>query len=138
MQDKSLLQFLGYEVNKLQFKKSDASVNTGEIQLVPRFMKSVEDLGDNNYNVTIGVLIEQSQDQHLPFELCVELTGNFKLVMDDSNLDIKKRLLNQNTLAILFPFLRSTVASLTLSANITPVLLPLINIAAVFAEENDN
>ena len=140
MQDKSVLQFLGYEVDKMHFEKIDHNFGAGEVQLVPRFKKSVNDLGDDFYNVTVGIIIDQSQGDHLPFELCVELTGRFKLLIDDShpdNIKIKKQLLNQNTLASLFPFLRSTVASLTLSANITPVMLPLINIAAAFNEKSE-
>ena len=38
-------------------------------------------------------------------------------------------MLNQNCLAILFPYLRALISSYTALANVSPILIPAINIA---------
>ena len=135
MQAKSALQFLGYDVSVLRFKKTDA-INEKGFQVTPRFKREVKALPDECYDVGLGILIRGSEESPIPFELCVELTGHFKAFFTDESEQTKKQLTTQNTVAILFPFLRSTVVSLTLAANIPPVLLPVINLAGAF-EKNE-
>lgn len=135
MQAKSVLQFLGYEVSLLRFEKRDA-VNKRDFQVTPMFKREIATLPDDCYDVTLGIIIRGTDENPIPFELCVELTGHFKATFVNESEQTKKQLTTQNTVAILFPFLRSTVASLTLAANIPPVLLPVINLAGAF-EKNE-
>lgn len=131
MPGKSVLQFLGYDVNQLRFEQKNAS-ETGDFQITPAFKRSVTALPSDHYDVTLGILIRGSEEKPIPFEICVELTGHFQAEFTDESEKVRQQLTNQNTVAILFPFLRATVASLTLAANIPPVLLPVINLAGAF------
>ena len=136
---KSALQFVGYDVSKLQFEKNLFFVGDGEVQITPKFKKEVIELDENMISVTLGVLIENTETNSTPFNLCVELTGHFnaKFTGEESQ-SFREQLINQNTVAILFPFLRSTVASLTLAANISPVILPIINLAGAFEKPDSD
>ena len=134
---KSALQFVGYDVTKLQFEKNSLFVGDGEVQITPKFKKEVSILDENSISVSLGVLIENTDSNSMPFNLCVELTGHFKAKFSgEESQPFREQLINQNTIAILFPFLRSTVASLTLAANISPVILPIINLAGAFEKPN--
>ena len=136
---KSALQFVGYDVTRLQFEKNSLFVGAGEVQITPKFKKEVSELGENSINVTLGVLIENTESSPTPFNLCVELTGHFNAQFSgEESLPFREQLINQNTVAILFPFLRSTVASLTLAANISPVILPIINLAGAFEKPDSD
>lgn len=137
MQAKSVLQFLGYEVSQLRFEKKDAFEGT-DFQVTPMFKREVKTLPSDCYDVTLGILIRGTEDNPIPFEIHVELTGHFKGFFSDEPERTIQQLTNQNTVAILFPFLRATVASLTLTANIPPVLLPVINLAGAFDKPEES
>lgn len=137
MPAKSALQFIGYEVSQLYYKKATNYIGGDEIQISPQFKKNVMEVGESRYDVSLGIIISGAEDQLLPFEICVELTGHFNLINEGNETKaLLKQIINQNTVAILFPFLRSTVAAVTLAANISPVILPVINLASVFEEES--
>ena len=46
-------------------------------------------------------------------------------------------LIRSNSIAILFPYLRTIVSMITANANISPYVLPVMNIAALFDHERD-
>ena len=138
MPAKSMLQFSGYEVNKLYFEKNSSFAGNGEVQITPIFKKEITESSPTAFDVTLGLSIESTEAEQMPFNLCVDLTGHFQAVFSgEENDSFREQLKNQNTVAILFPFLRSTVASLTLSANVSPIILPIINLAEAFLGEND-
>ena len=71
-------------------------------------------------------------DKGLPFFLDVVVTGEFSVNHEGVNraeIDEKalSDVLKSNTVAILFPYVRSIVSSLTLMANEEAVILPPIN-----------
>ena len=53
------------------------------------------------------------------------------------NTDLKESILRKNTAAILFPFLRAIVASITVNANIPSLVLPVLNFAEDIPGENE-
>jgi len=60
------------------------------------------------------------------------MTGGFTIEMDSENDELKKTLLHENAVAIMFPFLRTLIATLTTAANIQPLILPIISLANTF------
>ena len=135
----SALQFIGYDVNQFQFKRTGVSIENNEFQITPQFKKNITEVGVNVYDVSLELLITGSEEQPLPFELYVNMTGHFNLICEESMPDpLRYQLVNKNTIAILFPFLRSTVASITLASNISPVVLPIINLSDAFDDKDTN
>ena len=47
-------------------------------------------------------------------------------------------LIRSNSVAILFPYLRSIVTMITANANISPYVLPVMNIAAMFEQNAES
>lgn len=120
-------KFLGYVVDKIDFKlnsdydkkearldfnlecniKTDKELKKGSVNLVLKFLKNSENIGTF-------------------FDLEISLTGFFEsLDMEEEGF---KKMLNLNGVALLFPFLRSAIADITKTANIPPLLLPVINV----------
>ena len=133
----SKLHFMGYEVNTLQFKLNKDSKDVAEFQIAPSFSKEVTDNGDETYDVRLTVAIETTKEKPMLFDLLVDITGHFALANDAGDEKFRNHLINQNTVAILFPFLRTIVASLTTTANVSALMLPIINLAAAFEEQAD-
>lgn len=136
MSVKSCMQFNGYEVNKIHFDLSQYYESNKEFQISPTFGMRLNDLGEDKYKVQLSFLIKASEENPLPFNLEVVMTGNFAICMESEEDELKQTLLHENTVAIMFPFLRSIIASITTISNIPPLVLPVINLVEAF-KNND-
>lgn len=125
----SVLQFHNYTVEELHFKNIPVSADCHEFALHPEFHRDLIEVGSNNYDVRLSVVIAPSDSNPLPFELRAVIVGHFSY--NDPNQmhseEAKKVVLKRNTVSILFPFLRAIVASLTTAANIPALVFPIMN-----------
>lgn len=128
---KSGLQFLSYSVTRLHYEEVESSES--EFSINPQFTRTLKEVGDSDYLVEIRVLLEPKDDAPLPFKIDIAIAGQFRIECEDK--ELKKQLVEKNTLAILFPYLRSTLSSLTMLANIPPLIMPLFDFTKVFEEE---
>lgn len=131
MPDKSCLQFNGYTVDKITFSMAKSMNENQEFQITPIFGIHRKDLGEDKYDIQLSVSIEATKDNPLPFSMEVIMTGKFSACFDDIDGDLKNSIINDNTVAIMFPFLRSTIASLTTAANVPTLILPIMNFTGV-------
>jgi preprotein translocase subunit SecB len=126
----SILQFKNYKVNKLYFCEDDKLISADDtFKVNPHFMKNINIIDDKNFEVTVGCKIESTSENPFPFDLEVVLTGDFSISEKDANYET---LINENAVAILFPYLRSIISSLTLNANRNSLILPTFNFVKVF------
>lgn len=125
----SVLQFNNYTVEELSFKSTPVSNDQHEFDLYPHFQQSVVDCGDNTYDAHLSVEIVSTEEHPMPFHLKVALVGHFVFCGEEGNdsSEMKDQIIRKNTISILFPFLRSIVATLTTSANVPTLLLPIMN-----------
>ena len=125
----SILQFNNYEVEELSFKSVQVINGQHEFELHPDFQQNVIACGEDEYDVHLSVEIAGSEERPLPFHLKVALVGHFVFCSEETNIssEMKEQIIRRNTISILFPFLRSIVATLTTSANIPTLLLPIMN-----------
>ena len=137
MSANSCLQFNGYSVNTIEFKLTNDFPENIELQIDPEFsvdlQKNKKEKG--NYKVSLSFLLESTIEKPLPFRIKVQMTGDFSLC-EETNTEISQEILiRENTIAIMFPFLRSIIASLTTTANIPTLILPIINITNAFKDD---
>lgn len=124
----SILQFHNYDVEEMVYKAVPVSEDRHEFELHPHFDHKVIELGEGNYDVRLTFSIEPTEKYPMPFELKVDLVGHFTYPEQEGEDAVAKdRILQRNTVSILFPFLRSIVASLTCNANIPTLMLPVMN-----------
>ena len=69
--------------------------------------------------------------------LNLETIGVFTLDNDGMNEDVSEHLIKVNTVAIMFPFIRSQISLLTTQPGLEPILLPPININALMDSKTD-
>ncbi|MGI6334493.1 MAG: protein-export chaperone SecB [Saccharofermentanales bacterium] len=134
----SCLQFWGYEVKSISFELSDAFGKIREFRILPEFSVSLSEPENEIYKVQLSVSIKSSEEKPQPFDLNVTMIGRFSIQMDNEDEVLKQTLLRDNTVAIMFPFVRSIVASLTVAANIPPLLLPVINVSETLKNNPDS
>jgi preprotein translocase subunit SecB len=139
----SCLQFDGYEVNTINFKLSNGVKENQEIQINPKLQIEVNEVANDSYRVKLSFTLESEENNELPFDMSIVMTGHFSFCAGETKeeTELREKVMHENTVAIMFPFLRSIVASLTVTANIPPLVLPVINIVKAFEngvfEKND-
>lgn len=79
------------------------------------------------------IVFDNPVENNYPFKLELEIVGQFSIGLGEEN-DI--RVFKTNALAILFPYARALVSSYTANSNVTPLILPTININKFLAEKN--
>ena len=130
------LQLLKYTVNEISFalnENYDFSKKQS-IKLNQNFTRSIKKINKDVCDVSLMFVISDGDDSPTPFTMKVTITGTFKLKDWESkdNIDFIKT----NAVAIVYPFLRSLVATITSNANIPSYILPVFNIAAYFEKED--
>ena len=133
----SVLQFRGYTVNELTYKKCDMPISDGRLEIHPAFSHKVKQVQDNQYDLELCIQIAPAEEKPAPFELKVSMVGHFSYKEEEGCTDevLKDQVLRQNTVAILFPYLRAIVSSLTMTANIPTLTLPTLNFTEEEASE---
>ncbi len=132
--DKSIesqLIFRGYKVLHISYKLNQnfkpQKNRSIPLEFKVRFEPTVD---DTNKEINVDLfcnIFEEGPEADNPFHLEVNLRGWFKANSSVEE-DELHRYAEINAPAILFPFLRTVVSSITMAANVPPVILPLVNI----------
>jgi preprotein translocase subunit SecB len=91
--------------------------------------KYVERIEDNKYKV---VLLLAMMDEAKKVALNVKCLAYFTTLQDNFSM------LSKNAVAIMFPYVRSYVSTLTTQPGMSPIVLPPMNIAAMFHNGQDS
>ena len=129
----AVISFENYRVLELSYKRKTDIKKTNTINLKPKIFNKINiDNSQKRATVRLGVVI----DEEVPFKLKVEIEGTFLYdVKEDPNKIGFKNLLNTNAVAILYPYLRSLVSSLTgMSNEFAQLILPTVNIAQMLKD----
>ena len=133
---KSDLLLLKYQVDKIQYSLNETFDfrATKSVKLSQDFSRRIERIDDNHCKVSLIFSVSNEKGKPAPFELEVQVSGIFKL----DNWEQKGNVIfiNTNAVAILYPFIRSLVATITANANVPTFVLPVFNIAAWFEENS--
>lgn len=84
--------------------------------------RNVVKVSEAEYDVTVKVTIDKPSKD---LEAIVVAKARFSI--DDISPQQAERMLCQNTVAIMFPFIRSQISLMTTQPGLTPVVLPPIN-----------
>lgn len=136
------LKFENYFFRNFSFNENENFDNKSEGFYVD-FVPSAEINIVTEKNTAIVILesgLGNPDKRNCPFFGSVSLVGIFRIEYnkdDEEDSDLAEKLLIQNTLAILFPYLRSFISDMTLKTNkYPPFILPPINIIEMVEEGN--
>jgi Preprotein translocase subunit SecB len=130
----TVLDFKGYRVTKMSYKRNGNFNGEAEVSYKPSFNSAINLNEETNEAI---VILKFETPKNFPFKLKVNIEGNFKYNTEEDSQKIgAKRLLYQNALAILFPYLRVIVNQVSgLGNEYPPLLLPTVNIASLLNNE---
>lgn len=130
--DKDILSELIFEqylVEKIEFLLNKDFELIEDIQLDLDFDREIDiDLEDGEATIKLECKVFKNyKDDNKPFYLEVVIIGFFKFKGDLSESKIEN-LLEINGTAILFPYLRSLISTITINSGLPALTIPLINI----------
>ena len=132
----SVLRFIKYEVNEISFKKNKefkTNENNKEGLPIDLKIKQTVEIEENNMNILLQVRIfEDMQKNNAPFEIKIDLVGYFNVR------GTEPEKLKANAIAILYPYVRAIVSTYTANANISPLILPAINVNKLIEDQEEN
>ena len=136
MQAKSCLTLKNYIIKTMNFSVNP-DFKFGENKIIninPEFKREITKIDDNTAAVNLFFRISE-EETDMPFYMFVDIEGIFHL--ENWEQPEYLRLMKSNTIAILFPYLRTLVSTMTANANISPYVLPVMNIAALFDQNSE-
>lgn len=89
------------------------------------FGKHVEKIDEGEYRVSLSIKAVREEE----YEAIVSVSGYCNIPEDDS---FKDRILNENAIAILFPYVRAELTLITAQPETESLTIPVVNINAMF------
>lgn len=132
---KSVLTFDNYIVKRILFEANPNFEPGEKIPLEVEFFHGLDiDLSENIAAVDLGCSIFKECKNNRPFSLEIELVGFFKF---ETTLEPERieKLLRINATAILFPYLRSIISSITANSGFQTLILPIVNVHKMFEQQ---
>lgn len=127
----SVLKFNKYVVNKIIFKNNDSFKQGSERMSIDFNIR--KEIVKNNNNMEVKLITQifsKAEENNYPFEMEVVLTGYFTEINNEEDVNFEP-----NAIAILYPYIRAIVSTYTASANVSPLILPAINVNKLLEDQ---
>lgn len=128
-----VISFVDYRVLKTDFILNTDFEESGEPIDIEFDLGHNNEIIDDQMYVTLALkLFENSKEKNYPFEMNIVMEGIF--IREDETVNFKEFL--PNAMAIMFPYIRAMISTITANSNVTSLILPTINIVQ-YLKEND-
>lgn len=104
----------------------ESSITSGNYDA--ELKKNIDKIAAHTYDITLTLDISKKD-----MKLTIIAKARFTYEADDYNLE--DSIIKKNTVAIMFPFIRSQVSLLTTQPGMTPIVLPPVNTAKLTDDE---
>lgn len=126
---KSILILNKTIIDKLSFERFSDDIDKIDEDSKINFNHKISQIGKFDFRVSLGVVLMLEGQYNIE----AQISGFFSV---DEQSVLGKKVLENNTAAILFPYLRSQLTLLTSQPGFEPVILPVMNINALMRDEN--
>ena len=112
--------------DKIEYRRSSVLDDSPEYKI--NFTREIKAGSNNEFMVSLQANITDENDM---MELHIRVIGEFRCELDDRD-PLRDGFVNKNSIAILFPYLRSQISLVTTQPDIPPIVLPPMNIVNMF------
>lgn len=133
MSKKGVITFIDYKVNKVLFELNSQYIDE-EVDVTFEVGAKIT-VSDDKKNMNVNLVVDIFRDDEekiYPFHMLVEIEGFFESNLQEGE-DISPY--SKNAVAILFPYIRALVSNYTANANVTPLILPTVNVNKLLEEQ---
>ncbi len=107
-----------------------------KFQLKPIIRRSTGKINNTTYFTLLSLTIETSEENPFPVNVHVDFKGIFEFQDIDNEADITV-FLQTKAVELMYPYLRSMLSGLTVTAMLPPIILPIVDIVAVFKNNTE-
>ncbi|HJD01679.1 MAG TPA: protein-export chaperone SecB [Candidatus Mediterraneibacter excrementavium] len=125
----SVLTLENLYFDTIQFNRLDCISSDPELDI--RFRREVQQRTDDTSKYRLVLSAELEDKERNSIRINISLVGEFNITVANREYDAE-RLVSENGVAILFPYLRSEITLLTSQPGLKPVVLPAVNIVEMF------
>lgn len=126
------IQMLDLYFSKYNFTHTRGAEDT-EYNTSFKIEYAINNGDETKVKVTIDAMVKNSSET---INLELQTIGIFQIDRNDIDEETYEHLIKANTVAIIFPFIRSQVSLLTTQPGIMPVVIPPLNINALISDRN--
>lgn len=121
---KSPLRLEKIEIVESTFRKKDESIE--RLELGVQVERSLKKISDKVFEVLLETTVSDEDEK-----VFVNVKGKAIFSTEQENMDI----LEKNTIAIMFPYIRSYISIITTQPGMNPIVLPAMNIVAIVNDQ---
>ena len=112
------------EIVESTFRKKDESIE--HLELGVQVERSLKKISDKVFEVLLETTVSDEEEK-----VFVNVKGKAIFLTEQENMDI----LEKNTIAIMFPYIRSYISIITTQPGMNPIVLPAMNIVAIVNDQ---
>ncbi len=133
----SEMKLLSYQVLKTSFQLNEQyQFKSGKINIQPEFKRDVVIVDEKKYKIVLSVIISKDViKEPIPFYAEVTISATFEL--NNWEDEVSNKIAVNSSTAILFPFLRTLLSTVTMNGNVPPYTLPIMNISKLFMDKEE-
>lgn len=133
----SEMKLINYKVLKTTFELNESfEFKQGKIDIQPSFNRDITKIDEMHYSIKLGIKISNELNRNpIPFSAEVVISSFFELPNWED--EAANSIAINNATAIMFPYLRTLMATVTMNGNVPPYMLPIMNIAKLFNDKGD-
>lgn len=135
----AVLEFDGYRVDKMIYTRNEKfDPKTKSINMTPKLNTNF-DVKENKINVSLNVVVGSIENTSAPFQAECSLTGVFTYKHEEDKTGVGlDTLVRNNAVAILYPYIRAIISTLSMTSNEFPNYnLPTINVGKVLKDQTN-
>lgn len=111
-------------ISESSFRRSEEMLRSARLDV--NVKRKIEEYSPDHYKITLELFIADDANQ---LELSVKCVACFTTKQNNN------ALIEKNAIAIMFPYVRSYVSIITSQPGMSPIVLPPMNIAAMFQDD---
>ena len=119
----SQLKLIDLIIVESSFSRSEKDIQNAVLKI--EIEKDIQKQPENQYEITLAVRLKEKNDQ---INVYVKSKAHFITQQENTPL------IEKNTIAIMFPYIRSHISTITSQPGMMPIVLPPINIAAMLKD----
>lgn len=97
--------------------------------------EAANNISENNATVEVYTILNMKSEEKDVMKLDCKFVGFFSVIEYSKNMDIKDYIIN-NATALMFPYIREHISSITGKAGMNPILLPPLNLRAILNKDD--
>lgn len=105
--------------------------STGHTEAQIGIATHIEKTGEGKYQISLSLKALKERE----YEAVVTITGYCEI---DENTPYKDKILSENAIAILFPYVRAQMTLLTAQPETEPLIIPVVNVSALTKHTKEN